>query len=168
MTFDEFTTARLPALALFAAMICVDRWLAEDVVQEVLVRVHGRWAEIDRLAHPDAYVRRMIVNEYLSWRRKWARVVPTETMPEVAVGGEPIDQLSDRAQLAAEIVRLPRRQRVVVVLRFYGGLSDTEIASDLGCGEGTVRSHLSRALATLRVQLDVPSEVDESDERFAH
>ena len=168
MTFDEFTRLRLPGLARFAAMICVDRGLAEDVVQEVLLRVHGRWAEIDRLAHPDAYVRRMIVNEYLSWKRKWARVVPTETVPEDEVGADPFDQLSDRAQLAAEIVRLPRRQRVVVVLRFYGGLSDAEIAADLGCSQGTVRSHMSRALATLRVQLDVPSEVGDSDERLTH
>ncbi len=161
MTFDEFTRQRLPGLARFAAMICVDRGLAEDVVQEVLLRVHRRWAEIDRLAHPDAYVRRMIVNEYLSWKRKWARVVPTEIVPENEIGADPFDQLGDRAQLAAEMVRLPRRQRVVVVLRFYGGLSDAEIAADLGCSQGTVRSHMSRALATLRVQLDVPSEVDE-------
>lgn len=168
MTFDEFTRLRLPGLARFAAMICVDRGLAEDVVQEVLLRVHGRWAEIDRLAHPDAYVRRMIVNEYLSWKRKWARVVPTEIVPEDGVGADPFDQLGDRAQLAAEIARLPRRQRVVVVLRFYGGLTDAEIAADLGCSQGTVRSHMSRALATLRVQLDVPSEVEESDERLTH
>lgn len=168
MTFDEFTEANLPSLARFAAMICADRGLAEDVVQEVLLRVHGRWTEIDRLAHPEAYVRRMIVNEYLSWRRKWARVVPTAVVPEDGLVADPTDQLGDRAQLATEIARLPRRQRVVVVLRYYGGLTDAEIAADLGCSPGTVRSHLSRALAGLRIQLATPDEIGENDERLAH
>ena len=167
MTFDEFTRERLPALLRFAKVICVNRGAAEDVVQDVLLRVHARWDDVEPLDHPDAYVRRMIVNEYLSWRRKWARMIPTADVPDRATA-DPTDQLNDRAQLAAEIARLPSRQRVVVVMRFYGGLTDSEIAADLGCTQGTVRSHLSRALATLRVQLDVPTEVDEADERLAH
>jgi RNA polymerase sigma factor (sigma-70 family) len=53
--------------------------------------------------------------------------------------------------MLARLARLPRRQRAAVVLRFYVGLSDAEIAAHLGCREGTVRSQISRALAGLRL-----------------
>lgn len=81
MTFDEFTAGRLPALLRFAGVLAGDRGLAEDVVQEVLVRTHQRWTKIGALDSPEHYVRRMIVNEYLSWRRRWGRIVPHADPP---------------------------------------------------------------------------------------
>ncbi|HZC51409.1 MAG TPA: SigE family RNA polymerase sigma factor [Mycobacterium sp.] len=147
MTFEEFARARLPALLRFAKVLCVDRGTAEDMVQEVLLRVHARWQEIAGLDRPEVYVRRMIVNEYLSWRRKRARVMPQARLPDEAAAPDPAVGLADRAQLVAEIARLPRRQRAVVVMRYFGGMSDAEIAADLGCSQGTVRSHLSRAVS---------------------
>lgn len=168
MAFDEFARAQLPALVRFAKVLCIDRGTAEDVLQEVLLRAHARWDEIAVLDQPDAYVRRMIVNEYLSWRRKWARVIPHATMPDVPGESDPAGQVADRAELAAEIARLPRRQRAVLAMRYYGGMSDAEIAADLGCSQGTVRSHMSRALASLRVQISNPAGVGEADERLAH
>ncbi len=153
MTFEEFTRAQLPALLRFARVLCLDRGLAEDVVQDVLARAYGRWETIGALEKPDAYVRRMIVNEFLSWRRKWARVVPVAEIPELATASDSAVQQADRALLITELAKLPRRQLAVIVLRFYGGLSDAEIATDLGCSSGTVRAHASRALAALRVEL---------------
>ena len=76
MTFEEFAATRLDAVVRFATVLTNDRGLAEDVVQEVLIRAHQRWAQIESLDQPEAYVRRMIVNEFYSWRRKWARIVP--------------------------------------------------------------------------------------------
>lgn len=168
MTFDEFARTRLPALLRFAKVLCVDRGTAEDVLQEVLLRVHARWGDIAALDQPDVYVRRMIVNEYLSWRRKWARLVPQASLPDEAGQPDPAGQVADRAQLVAEIGQLPRRQRTVLVMRYFGAMSDAEIAADLDCSQGTVRSHLSRALASLRVQINQQAKVDEADEQLAN
>jgi RNA polymerase sigma-70 factor (sigma-E family) len=155
MTFEEFAAARLGAVVRFAAVLAGERALAEDIVQEVLIRAHARWDLIGCLDLPEAYVRKMIVNEYLSWRRRSWRLVPSAA-PEAGAGGIGRDHAVDHAErdaLLAELSRLPRRQKAVLVLRYYEALSDAEIAEVLGCTPGTVRGYASRALATLRVDL---------------
>jgi DNA-directed RNA polymerase specialized sigma24 family protein len=77
MTFEEFTVERLPAVMRFAGVLTGDRGLAEDVVQEVLIRAHGRWRKIGLLDRPELYVRKMVVNQFLSWRRRSWRLVPS-------------------------------------------------------------------------------------------
>jgi len=94
----------------------------------------------------------MIVNEYLSWRRRWSRIVPQATPPEPPAVADHADNHSEREALRIELDKLPRRQRAVLVLRYYAGLSDPEIAEALGCTPGTVRGYASRALATLRIE----------------
>jgi RNA polymerase sigma-70 factor (sigma-E family) len=155
MTFEEFAAARLGAVLRFAAVLTGDRSLAEDVVQEVLIRAHGRWDEIARLNRPEAYVRKMVVNEYLSWRRRSWRLVPSGagTDVDVRLTPDPAVGHAERDAILAELARLPRRQRTVLVLRYYEALSDAEIAEVLGCAPGTVRGYASRALATLRIDL---------------
>ena len=151
--FDKFVTARVPVLVRTATALCGgDLALAEDLVQDVLIKVHRRWASIAELASTDAYVRRMLVNEFLSWRRKWARLVPVAEVRTAERVPDPAAGHADRQLFRAEIGRLPRAKQVVLTLRYYGGLSDAEIAEAMGCSVGTVRSHASRALATLRVQ----------------
>ena len=97
----------------------------------------------------------MIVNEFLSWRRRSWRLVPAGRGPDVdnRVSQDHAAAHAERAALLAELGTLPRRQRAVLVLRYYEGLSDTEIAEVLGCAPGTVRGYASRALAALRVQI---------------
>ena len=156
VTFDEWARARLPALVRFAAALTGDRGLAEDVVQEVLIRAYGRWSRIAGLEQPEAYLRRMVTNEYLSWRRRWARITPHAEVPATAepgAGTEPdhAEAHADRAALAEELARLSKRARAVLVLRYYEHLTDAEIADVLRCPQGTVRSLASRALRTLRV-----------------
>src|SRR6185437_625050 len=76
MTFEEFAAARLGAVVRFAAVLTGERALAEDIVQEVLIRAHARWDRIGCLDVPQAYVRKMVVNQYLSSRRAakaWCR-----------------------------------------------------------------------------------------------
>src|SRR6266508_1905119 len=138
MTFEEYAAWRLPALVRYAAVLTGDRDLAQDIVQEVLARAHARWRKISGLEVPDLYVRRMITNEFVSWRRRWTRLVP---VGQVAEDRQPAG-VADVADAAA-----------VLVLRIYEGLSDTEIAEVLGCRPGTVRGYASRALAALRVEL---------------
>jgi len=151
-SLEAYVHARLPALLRYAAVVTGDRTLAEDVVQEVLARAHGRWGFISRTEHPEAYLKKMIVNEYLSWRRRWSRVQPVESVP-VPTSDLPdhASRHAERDALRAELASLPRYQRVVLVLRYYEDLSDAQIADVLGCSQGTVRGHASRALAKLRV-----------------
>ena len=155
MTFEEFAAARLGAVVRFAAVLAGERALAEDIVQEVLIRAHAKWDQIGCLDVPEAYVRKMIVNEYLSWRRRSWRLVPSGVLEPDALGpgrDHAVDH-AERDALLAEVSRLPRRQKAVLVLRYYEALSDAEIAEVLGCAPGTVRGYASRALATLRVDL---------------
>lgn len=149
--FEEFMVARAPVLLRTAAFISGDLALAEDLVQEALIKVHRCWADIGDMEARDAYVRRIVVNEFLSWRRKWARVVP---FAEVTIDEPLLDRAdadADQRLLRVELARLPVRRRIVLVLRYYGGLSDAEIAHALGCQVSTVRSLATRALAALRI-----------------
>jgi RNA polymerase sigma-70 factor (sigma-E family) len=141
MTFEEFAAARLGAVLRFAAVLTGDRAAAEDVVQEMLIRALGRWEMIASLDRPEAYVRKMIVNEWLSWRRRSWRQVPSGTGTDVdtRLTPDPAVDHAERDALLAELARLPRRQRAVLVLRYYEALSDAEIAEVLGCAPGTVR-----------------------------
>jgi RNA polymerase sigma-70 factor (sigma-E family) len=161
MTFEEFAAARLAAVLKFAAVLTGDRSLAEDVVQEVLIRADQRWPAIQRMTYPEAYIRRMVVNEFLSWRRRSWRVVLSGDGADMAPppARDPVADYVERDAIAAELTKLPRRQRAVVVLRYYEGLSDREIAEVLACRPGTVRGYAARALAALRAELDPPSRV---------
>jgi DNA-directed RNA polymerase specialized sigma24 family protein len=76
MTFEEFVANRLGALMRYAVVLAGDRGLAEDLVQDVLVRAYERWPRIVAADQPEAYVLRMVTNQYLSWRRRWSRMVP--------------------------------------------------------------------------------------------
>jgi RNA polymerase sigma-70 factor (sigma-E family) len=167
MRFEEFAAARLPAVLRFAGVLTADRALAEDVVQEVLIRASSRWDQLDRLDHPELYVRKMIVNEYLSWRRRSWRLLPKGSADEVddRVTPDHAGLHAERDALLAELGKLPRRQRTVLVLRYYQGLSDAEIAGVLGCTPGTVRGYASRALAALRVELSPNAPVTSKEGR---
>lgn len=152
MTFEEYATQQLPTLLRTARAICGDRFLAEDLVQDVLIKLHSRWRDVTALEARDAYVRRMLVNEFLSWRRKWARLVPhADPADGSPFANDHVGALAERDALAREIAALPPRQRVVVTLRYLSDLADADIASTLGCSESTVRVHAARALAALRV-----------------
>jgi RNA polymerase sigma-70 factor (sigma-E family) len=155
MRFEEFAATRLPALLRFAGVLTADRALAEDVVQEVLIRASKRWDRLETMDRPELYVRKMIVNEYLSWRRRGWRLLPKGTASEFddRVTLDYASEHAERDALLTELSKLPRRQHAVLVLRYYQGLSDTEIADVLGCAPGTVRGYASRALAALRVEL---------------
>lgn len=151
MTFEEYIAARLPTLLSTARLISADPALAEDLVQDVLIKLHARWDVIGQVASPDAYVRRMLINELISWRRKWSRQIPhADPAARASVPDRTMD-IDERDALMAEVRQLPPRQRIVIVLRFFADLSDDQIAADLGCAASTVRVHASRALRALRI-----------------
>lgn len=158
MTFEAFARARVLTLLRTAVALSGDLGLAEDLVQDVLYKAYKRWDHISRLDAPESYLRRMLVNEFLSWRRKWGRVVPCDEFVTVDDHPDYASTYADRQLLRAEINRLPRRQRAVIALRYYAGLSDAEIAEAMGWRVGTVRGFASRALATLRVSAALRTE----------
>jgi RNA polymerase sigma-70 factor (sigma-E family) len=145
-TFDEFVAARSRALLRTAYLLTHDHALAEDLLQTALARAWFAWRRID--GNPDPYVRRILVNTYASWwRRKWNGEHPTDELPERPTdesGTEPTD-------LWQAMERLPRRQRAVVVLRYFEDLTEAQTAELLGCSVGTVKSQCSKALAKLRI-----------------
>ncbi len=154
MTFEEFAEARLPALLAFATVLSGQRATAEDIAQEVLIRTHGKWDHIGSMDRPELYVRKMIMNEFLSWRRRSWRLVPSGDVAEDRP--DSTDYATGHAEhqaMLAQIGRLPKRQRAVLVLRYYEDRSDAEIAELLGCSASSVRAYASRALAKLRIDM---------------
>jgi RNA polymerase sigma factor (sigma-70 family) len=97
----------------------------------------------------------MVTNAYVDWRRTgWWRLNVLRARPEDAANvprsADHADQSADRDQLWALLRTLPHRQRAALVLRYYEDLSDADVAEVLDCAVGTVRSLISRGLATLR------------------
>lgn len=153
VTFEQFAATELAPLVRFATVLTNDRGLAEDVCQEVLVRARDQWGRIERLDRPHAYVRKMIVNEYLSWRRKWVRFVPRGQITLAGQHPDHADRVAEHEDVLALVGSLPPQQRTALVLRYFEDLPDSEIARLMSCRESTVRGYILRALRTLRIDL---------------
>lgn len=156
LTFEEFADSRLTAMLRYALMLTGDPHTAQDLVQETMVRVQLNWRRVTRADSPERYVRRMLTNQYIDWRRgSWLRRVLLRPEPDgtLAVPVDHAERNAERDQVWSWLARLPRRQRAALVLRFYEDLPDADIADVLGCTVGTVRGHISRGLATLRAEL---------------
>ncbi|WP_200216826.1 SigE family RNA polymerase sigma factor [Micromonospora coerulea] len=148
--FDDFVVTRSPRLLRTAFLLTRDWALAEDLLQTALARAWEAWRRID--GDPEPYVRRIIVNAYASSSgRRWWGELPTADLPEAAAEADPHAGLDDRDRFWRALGRLPRRQRAVLVLRYFEDLSEIEISEVLGCSVGTVKSQASRAVAKLRL-----------------
>jgi RNA polymerase sigma-70 factor (sigma-E family) len=149
--FAEFVAARRRALSRMAYLLTGDDMAAEDLLQSALVKTVGQWPRLARDGRPEAYVRRVMLNERASWWRRRQRVDerPAATLPDTAAPDD-IATAADRLTLAAALTRLSQRQRAVLYLRFYEDRSEAEIAALLGCSPGNVKRHTSDALARLR------------------
>jgi RNA polymerase sigma-70 factor (sigma-E family) len=146
--FDEFVATRSRALLRTAYLLTGDHSLAEDLLQTALAKCWFSWGRID--GPPEPYVRRALATTYATWwRRRWRGERPTVELPDRGdpAGTSPID---DRDALWRALGALPRRQRAVVVLRYYEDLSEAETAAALGISTGTVKSQAAKALAALR------------------
>ncbi len=147
--FEDFVTAVSPRLYRAAYAIVRDHHHAEDAVQAALGKAYARWRRVVRTDHPEAYVRRMVVNEVLSWRRRSSSgELPTGNLPDRAA--PEASSLAESDAMWRALGQLPPRQRAVLVLRFYEQLSEAEIADTLGIRPGTVKSQSAAALANLR------------------
>ena len=155
--FDDFVVMRSPRLLRTAYLLTHDWALAEDLVQTALARAWEAWHRIE--GDPEPYVRRIIVNSYASWwRRRWTGELPTGVLPERAHPADAHGGVDERDRLWRALRQLPRRQRAVLVLRYFEDMSEVEIADALGCSLGTVKSQASRALAKLRLDENLAPE----------
>jgi RNA polymerase sigma-70 factor (sigma-E family) len=152
--YDDFYVAVWPRLVRTTYAVSGDLGVAEDAVQTALAKAYRSWRRISRLEAPEAYVRRMAVNEVLNTRRRahTRREVVRATLPDAPGPGS--DEPGARDELWSAVSALPPRQRAVLVLRYYEDLSEQQIADALGCRPGTVKSQAAAALATLRRRLD--------------
>ena len=150
--FTEFFHALWPRLFRTALAIAGDRGAAEDALQSAFAKAFASWARVSTAQHPEAYVRRMVVNEIIDSRRHgwWRRERPVEHVRATVAEPSPESGVVDRDALWVAVQQLPARQRAVVVLRYYEDLSEVQIAETLGCTRGTVKSQAHAALANLR------------------
>ena len=148
--FREFMRGRWPAMVRLAYGLTGDLGHAEDVAQAAFARAYASWARVAGTGDPDAYVRRIVINENHSrFRRRRVAENLVDAVPEPPP--QPAaDPLGDSEALMRALRRLGPRQRAVVVLRFWMDMSEAETAAALGCSVGTVKSQASRALAALR------------------
>lgn len=149
-SFDEFVAARGPALVRTAWLLTGSREDAEDLVQEALMKTCTRFARLaqDGSHAYEAYVRRALHNVFVSsMRQRRVKIAHVET-PDLAQVER--DEPLLRSVVIDSLRELSRRQREVVVLRFYEQLSIDETALLLGCSTGSVKTHQSRAIGQLR------------------
>jgi RNA polymerase sigma-70 factor (ECF subfamily) len=143
--FREFVSARSPALLRTAYLLTGDWATAEDLLQTALTKIFLAWKRLGEIEAVEPYARRVLVNTSISWwRRRWHGERPTEVLPERAVADR-VDEQLERDALWRHVKALPARQRAVLVLRFYEGVTDAEIAADLGCSGLAVSRWVSAA-----------------------
>ena len=152
--FEQFVRAQSGALLRLAYVLTRSHRDAEDLVQEVLLSALRKWDLVSSADRPEAYVRRMLVNNHISSRRRSSRREVVLDLDLISLGDphstDQQDAVDARSWAATAIRDLPQPQQAVLVLRYYERLDDSEIADILDVARGTVRSLASRAFATLR------------------
>jgi len=151
--FEDYVASNRHRLLRFARVLCGDPRLADEVLTDALGRAFEKWDRIQALESPHAYVRKMVLNEYLGWRRRASRTAVRADLADlIEAAPDHADAAADREQLIAEVKRLPAKQRAALVLHYFEGLDYRDIADLLGSSESAVRINVFRALAKLRVQ----------------
>jgi len=150
--FEEYVAEQGQSLLRLAYVLTGDAHLAEDLTQTALTEAYRHWRKVTTAQKPGTYVRRILVNAHLSWRRRRSSAErPTDLGPDVGASTpDPADAVAARDQTRRLLSGLPARARTVLVLRYYADLDDAAIAELMGVSEGGVRATASRALARLR------------------
>lgn len=152
-SLDAFARARVPELLRLGYTLTGDMALAEDLVQEALVRLAASWRRVRKVDDYEGYVRVTMVRLSVSWWRRRRREILSPAPRESAERDE--TWLGDDAARAwSALAALPPRQRAVLTLRYRDDLDNQQIATLLGCSVGTVKSQASRALATMRATVN--------------
>ncbi|MFR0358653.1 SigE family RNA polymerase sigma factor [Streptomyces sediminimaris] len=153
-SFASYVRARQPVLLRTARSLTANPSDAEDLLQTALTKTYVAWERIEDHRALDGYVRRALLNTRTSqWRKRRVDEFVCEELPEpepVRGADDPAEQQALRDAMWRAIMKLPARQRAMVVLRYYEDLSEVQTAEVLGVSVGTVKSAVSRALGKLR------------------
>lgn len=149
--FEDFVRAAGPGLLRFGHVLTLDRPAAEDLAQETLIRVGLAWSRVRADGNPTGYAQRTMVNVFLNQRRRRGEI-PVGTPPEPAAEDRGLAAVESAAGIRQLLSGLPARQRAAVAMRYVADMADEQIAEVLRCSPQTVRSQISRGLATLRRQ----------------
>ncbi|WJK40726.1 SigE family RNA polymerase sigma factor [Solwaraspora sp. WMMA2056] len=150
--FREFVASRMGALRNLAFLTCGNWHAAEDAVANALSKLYPRWGRLD---HPDSYARTMVIRAAIDEVRRpwWRHERPAgDAIPDLP-HADPSGAVDDRLRIRTALRAVPVRQRAVLVLRFYLGLTAEEAGKALGLRAGTVRSQTARGLAKLQAAL---------------
>ena len=146
--FRDFMRGRWAATVRLAYGLTGDAGHAEDVAQDAFARAYASWGRVRRAGDPEAYVRRIVINEF---RRRFRKHRVAEDLPGVLPDAGVCEPGPEERSVLIEALRsLGPRQRAVIVLRYWMDMSEAETAAALNCSRGTVKSQAARALATLR------------------
>jgi len=143
--YDDFFRLVLPRAVSVARRVTGDRASAEDAAVEALARAHLHWARVGALPWREAWVLRVASREALRQLPK------TPAFVSRPVAGDESESVALRQALVAALRRLPKRQREAVALRYLADLSESDVGLALGIGQGTVKTHLHRGLAAMRI-----------------
>jgi RNA polymerase sigma-70 factor (sigma-E family) len=155
--FNAFVREAQSRLVRYADLLTGDRGRAEDLVQHALVKTYLAWSRVMD-GNPEAYARTVISHANTDWwrRRPW-RETPTDSVPDRHDADHATDVVRRDVVMRA-LDRLTRRERSMVVLRFLYGMTEPEVAAELGCAVGTVKSGTARGLAKLRAVPELANE----------
>ncbi|MEU1627418.1 SigE family RNA polymerase sigma factor [Streptomyces sp. NPDC020096] len=149
--FTAYVAERRASLYATAYHLTGDRHEAEDLLQSALFSTYRAWDRISDKAAVGGYLRRTMTNLHISaWRRRKLNEYPTEELPETIGESDAMRGTELRAVLWQALAKLPETQRTMLVLRYYEGRTDPEIAEILGISVGTVKSSIWRSLRRLR------------------
>ncbi|MFD4611266.1 MULTISPECIES: SigE family RNA polymerase sigma factor [unclassified Streptomyces] len=149
--FTAYVQERRASLYATAYHLTGDRFEAEDLLQSALFSTYRAWDRISDKAAVGGYLRRTMTNLHISaWRRRKLNEYPTEELPETPGDTDAMRGTELRTVLWQALTRLPELQRTMLVLRYYEGRTDPEIAAILGISVGTVKSSIWRSLRRLR------------------
>ncbi|GGU82809.1 RNA polymerase sigma factor [Streptomyces filipinensis] len=149
--FTAYVQERRASLYATAYHLTGDRFEAEDLLQSALFSTYKAWDRISDKAAVGGYLRRTMTNLHISaWRRRKLNEYPTEELPETPSDTDAMRGTELRAVLWQALARLPELQRTMLVLRYYEGRTDPEIAEILDISVGTVKSSIWRSLRRLR------------------
>ncbi len=149
--FTAYVRERRASLYATAYHLTGDRYEAEDLLQSALFSTYRAWSRISDKAALGGYLRRTMTNLHISaWRRRKLNEYPTEELPETAGDQDAMRGTELRTVLWQALARLPELQRTMLVLRYYEGRTDPEIAEILDISVGTVKSSIWRSLRRLR------------------
>jgi RNA polymerase sigma-70 factor (sigma-E family) len=146
--YTEYVTGRVMSLRRTAFRLCGDWQLAEDLAQNALIKLYTAWRKARNAESIDAYSQQILVRTWLDEvRRPWRRATVVARVPDAAAQHH---DPTNRMALMTALAKVPPRQRAVLVLRFWEGLSVAETAAVMKCSQGTVKSQTSDGLDALR------------------